>query len=106
MRKKRVVVESPFAGVSDPIQYLASCMRDCFNKGEVPFASHGLYTHKGCFNDHDPDERKMGMEGGLLWGELADCVVVYQDHGISKGMHAGIDHYLSLGKQIVFRRLK
>ena len=104
-RKRRVVVESPFASLPDPIGYLARCMADCFSRGEAPFASHGLYTHKGCLNDAEPAERKLGMEAGFCWGELADYVVVYEDWGISNGMQAGIDNYLKYGKQIVFRSI-
>ncbi len=105
MRDRRVVVESPFANIPDPMGYLARCMADCFKRGEVPFASHGLYTLKGCLDDTIPAERTKGIQGGFLWGELADYVVVYEDYGISSGMQAGIDNYLAVGKRIVFRRI-
>lgn len=75
------IVESPFApftkgnperaGVEAArnIAYLDACLADCFARGEVPFASHGLYTRKDhgwkVLDDTIPAERKKGMQGGF-----------------------------------------
>lgn len=66
-------------------------MRDCFARGEFPFASHLLYTQEGILDDTIPEERKLGIETGLAWGRMADATVVYTDLGITDGMKVGIE---------------
>lgn len=105
MKRRRVVIESPFAGdVEENLRYLRVCMRDCLNRGEAPFASHGLYT--GILNDDDPDERKIGLESGWSWMLLADAVIVYEDLGISSGMEEGIVRAKAIGKIVEYRRIR
>ena len=92
---KLVVVESPYkADTSEElernIQYARRCMKDCFKRGEFPFASHLLYIQPGILDDNKPHERKLGIEAGLAWTSYADTTVVYTDLGISEGMKQGI----------------
>jgi hypothetical protein len=113
---KLVVLETPFAGKSkDPIEwqeevdynlsYLRAAMRDCFMKGEAPYASHALYTQPGVLNDKDVLERERGMEGGFMWGVKADYIVVYYDLGLSSGMREGITRASQRGQEVHFRSL-
>jgi hypothetical protein len=80
-------------------------MNDCLMRGEAPFASHLLYTQPGVLHDDVADERKLGIQAGLAWGEMADATVVYVDHGVSPGMQLGIDRARELGRPVELRRL-
>lgn len=101
---KRVVVESPYAGdVEKNIEYAKACMADCFKRGEAPFASHLLYTQEGVLNDDIPEERKLGMEAGFVWGDQAELTVVYADLSISNGMKAGIEAAKKAGRDVEYR---
>lgn len=87
-----VIIESPYAGdVEKNLRYLRACMADCLRRGEAPFASHALYTQPGVLNDSLADERKLGMEAGFAWQNVAAGVVVYADLGVSTGMAKGIN---------------
>ncbi|MGD8373521.1 MAG: hypothetical protein PVI21_01540 [Candidatus Woesebacteria bacterium] len=102
----RVVIESPFAGdIKKNIEYARKCMSDCLKRGEAPYASHLIYTQEGILNDSIPEERALGIEAGLVWGELAEKVVVYQDLGISGGMQLGIDKAIARGTTVEYRNL-
>lgn len=89
----RVVIESPYAGnVDGNLKYLRACMRDCLlNRGEAPFASHGLYTQPGVLDDNDPEERKLGIGAGFEYREPAERTAFYLDAGLSRGMKFGFD---------------
>ncbi|MFC1625212.1 hypothetical protein ACFL15_02475 [Patescibacteria group bacterium] len=101
-----VVVESPFSGDEKRnIDFVRSCMRDCFLRGEFPFASHALYTQDGVLRDDISDERKLGIFSGLLWTILADKTAVYTDYGISGGMQKGISFAKKIGRKIEYRKL-
>ena len=101
-----VIVESPFEGdIEENIKYARRCMRDCFMRGEYPFASHLLYTQEGILNDEIPKERELGIEAGLSWGKLAEATIVYTDLGISKGMGQGIARAKKEGRTIEYRSL-
>ena len=100
---KLVILESPYADAENEkvhIDYARACMRDCFNRGEAPFASHLLYTQPGILDDTNPEERKQGIEAGLLWGKHADKTVVYCDLGITSGMIEGMNRADKEGRKI------
>lgn len=59
----------------------------------------------GVLDDDRPEERAIGIEAGLNWGEVADATVVYADLGVSKGMEHGIERAASVGRPVEFRRL-
>lgn len=101
----RVVIESPYAGnVKRNLHYLHDAIRDCLSRGEAPYASHGFFP--GALDDDDPEERKLGIEAGLVWGAVAEKVGVYADLGISAGMHLGIDRHRDRGLEVEFRSLE
>lgn len=101
-----VILESPYAGdVELNIRYVRACMADCFECGDAPFPSHALYTQPGVLDDNDPEQRKLGMEAGFVWGERADATVVYIDLGISRGMREGIARAEAVGRPVEMRRL-
>ena len=103
---EKVILESPYAGdIETNINYARKCMADSFKRGEAPFASHLLYTQSGILDDNIPNERSLGIEAGLLWGEIADKTVVYIDLGISKGMEYGINNAIKAGRAIEYREI-
>ncbi len=91
---KRVIIESPYAAanghtVAEHEVYARRCMSDSLARGEAPLASHLLYTQPGILDDSDPEQRKLGIKAGFVWGEKAALVVIYADFGVSKGMRGG-----------------
>ena len=89
---KLVIVESPYAGnVQRNELYARRAMADCLARGEAPFASHLLYTQPGVLDDLKPDERALGIQAGLAWGDAADVTVVYVDYDMSRGMLKGLE---------------
>jgi len=96
-KMKRVILESPYAGKSATDIYLNEvygelCMRDCLkNYNEAPYASHLLYTRKYVLRDSDKEERKLGIEAGFFWRDVAEITVFYLDLGMTTGMKQGID---------------
>ncbi len=89
---RRVVVESPYAGdVERNVHYARECIKDCLQRGEAPIASHLLFTQEGVLNDDSPSERQWGIDAGHAWISVADAVVLYVDHGVSRGMQLAIN---------------
>lgn len=102
----KVIIESPYAGdIEKNERYARACMKDCFDRGEAPFASHLLYTQMGVLDDTVPAERILGIDAGLLWGQCADKTVLYTDLGISKGMEYGIASAERHNRPIEYRSL-
>ena len=106
MNKPIVIIESPYAGNIDRnIEYARAAMKDCFARGEIPFASHLLYTQEGILDDENPAERKLGIEAGFEFQRFADKTAVYDDLGMSKGMHEGISDSIKKGIPIEYRSI-
>ena len=89
MTRPRVIVESPFAstsptGMSDNLDYLRRCLRDSWERGENPFASHLFYPF--FLHESDPEERKAGIEAGYALWQGAEKIIFYVDRGMSPGM--------------------
>lgn len=105
-----VVVESPFSGDKEKnlknIQYARKCLRDCFLRGDYPFASHLLYTQEGILDDKVQEERNLGIEAGLCWGRFAEATIVYTDLGISDGMKRGIRRAEEEGRKVEYRKFE
>lgn len=106
----KVVLESRFS--ADNIESLVrnkkftlACMRDCFLKGEAPYASHVIYAQTHILDDFISEERALGMHAGFLWGDLALKTVVYTDLGVSLGMEMGIERAKKQGREIEYRKL-
>ena len=103
---KRVILESPFAGdVERNIEYARKCVRHSLILGEAPIASHLLYTQDGILNDEIEEERKWGIDAGLVWKEVAEGHVFYIDYGISKGMKYAIDYASKNNIKIEYRKI-
>lgn len=103
---RKIILESPYAGeVEKNVTYAQKCMHDCFKRGEAPFASHLLYTQPNVLDDLIPEERALGIEAGLIWGDQAEATVVYTDLGISRGMKYGIERAIKAGRPIEYRTL-
>jgi hypothetical protein len=103
---RKVIVESPYAGdVERNTRYARAAMHDCLKRGEAPYASHLLYTQPGVLDDDIPEERTLGIEAGLVWGEAADATVVYTDLGTSRGMMFGVERARQAGRPIEYRML-
>lgn len=102
----KVIVESPYAGdIERNERYARACMKDCFDRGEAPFASHLLYTQQGVLDDTITEQRALGIDAGLVWGQCADKTVLYTDLGISRGMEYGIANAEKYGRPIEYRTL-
>jgi len=82
-------------------------MRDCFERGEFPFASHLLYTQESILDDEISDERIMGIFAGFEWARRADAdaTVIYGDRGLSAGMSNGIAYANMMYRPIEIRYL-
>jgi len=103
---RRVILESPFAGdVDRNLRYLRACIRDCLQRGDSPYASHGLLTQPGVLDDTIPEERKLGIAAGSAWLDGAEAVVVYTDLGTSPGMRQRIEAAQAKGMRIIGRTL-
>ena len=96
---KLVIIESPYKGndfkdLERNLRYLRSCIRDCINREESPYASHRMLTD--ALDDRDPLERAVGTAAGLAWRRAwgvdtsgMPCRVLpvfYLDLGWSDGM--------------------
>lgn len=104
---KLVIVESPYAGgVAENVAYAREALADCLRRGEAPYASHLLYTQPGVLDDGKPEERELGIEAGLAWGECADATVVYTDLGISSGMEQGIRRAREAARPVEYRKIR
>jgi hypothetical protein len=109
-----VIVESPFAPKQkDPAKaavelarnkaYVAAAMHDCFMRGEVPFASHAIYTLPGVLDDTIPEQREQGIQAGFRVAEVFQIAanalhftfgfkrVFYEDRDWSRGMMLGLE---------------
>jgi len=101
-----VVVESPYAGdVARNLTYLRACLRDCIERSESPYASHGLLTQPGVLDDNVPAERAKGIQAGFAWAHHAHAIVVYEDLGVTSGMLAGIELARRRGQPVERRSL-
>jgi hypothetical protein len=104
---KRVVIESPYKG-KIPVNeiYGELCMNDCLvNHNESPYASHLLYTRTFVLRDDVPEERKLGIEAGFYWRDVAEQSNFYIDLGMTDGMKLGIDDCEKKGKPYEVRNL-
>lgn len=107
MSFRLVLIESPFAGdVERNKAYARAAMRDCLKRGDAPYASHLLYTQPGVLDDNDPEERTLGIQAGLAWGERAELTAVYTDLGISDGMRLGIERAKKDERPVEMRSLE
>ena len=108
---KRVIMESPYAasteeGIDFNEAYAELAMHDCLvNYNESPYASHLLYTRRFVLRDDVPTDRKLGIEAGFYWRDVADKSIFYKDLGMTKGMIQGIEDCKEKGKSYEVRNL-
>lgn len=107
-KKELVMVESPYAGngvrsVKEHIEYARKCIVDSLKRGEAPFAMHLLYPQ--VLDDHNGEERALGIGCGLAWSCAAQKVIFYCDCGISRGMCIAYKRALELGQVVEVRFL-
>lgn len=102
MKKKLVIIESPYAGdreLNDA--YLDMCMWDCIARGDVPFASHAIYTR--ILDDNDNWQRSLGIRLGLEIADRFDETIMYCDLGKSRGMELGQLDAETAGRAVSWR---
>jgi len=111
----RVVIESPFGRNVDGskctpeqyarnIRYLNRALGHSIAMGdEAPYASHRFYP--GLLDDTSAEQRKLGMQMGLVWSEVAQRVAVYWDHGVTEGMLAALTQHRERGIPVVYRSI-
>lgn len=108
---KRIVIESPYAadteeGIDLNEAYAELAMHDCLiNHNESPYASHLLYTRRFVLRDDVPADRKLGIEAGFYWRDVAEKTVFYKDLGMTKGMMEGIEDCEKKNKTYSLRHL-
>jgi hypothetical protein len=110
LRMQRVVIESPYKGNKIEMKlnelYGEMCMHDCLvNHNESPYASHLLYTRKYVLRDWIPEDRKLGIEAGFFWRDVAEKTVFYVDLGMTEGMKLGAEDCEKKGKSYEIRKL-
>lgn len=109
MPARIVVIESPYGStdkdvVAENVSYARRCVADSISRGECPFASHLLYTQ--VLDDNNPADRARGINLNLemiQWA--AECIAVYTDRGISRGMKEAAEHAEHLNIPIEYRKL-
>jgi len=109
--RRIVLVESPYRGYShDETPRNVFYARLCFNdslivRGEIPFASHLLFTQTGITDDSVDTEREVGMRAGWAIGECACLSAFYTDFDWSSGMIKGLDAAIECGRPFEERSL-
>ncbi len=111
MNKPFTIIESPWRDNDRTehlknIQYAQACVRDSISRGELPFASHLLYTQTGILDDSIEEERELGISLNLMMIERCAAVAIYTERGISDGMLAAIRHAEKLQIPMFYRTLK
>lgn len=105
-----VIIESPYAGNADDIKrneyYARAAITDCLNKGEIPVASHLLYTQAGILDDTQSAQRRLGIEAGLITGHICSKSVMYANYGMSPGMEEGVDRAKREGRSVEIRNIQ
>jgi hypothetical protein len=87
---RRVILESPYAGdVDRNVAYARRALLDSLKRGESPLASHLIYTQ--VLDDLVAEQRTLGLSAGHAWISVAEAMVCYVDHGVSRGMQAAIE---------------
>lgn len=94
---KRVFIATPFAaptheGIARHVRYARACVADSLRRGEAPFAGHIHYTQPGVLRDEVEEERRLGIDAGLVWMRQCEALCVYRDLGVSSGMVEEVRH--------------
>jgi hypothetical protein len=102
-----VAIESPVRATEtytseQHYRYFQECVRDCLNRGELPYGSHWLTL---ILDDDNPSERALGIHCGLSWSAKCNYAAMYCDIGQSPGMLEAIKFYNQINKRVEERRL-
>jgi hypothetical protein len=102
-----VAIESPVRATEtytreQHYRYFQECVRDCLNRGELPYGSHWLTQ---ILDDDNPSERALGIHCGLSWSAKCNYAAMYCDLGQSPGMLEAIKFYNQIGKRVERRTL-
>jgi hypothetical protein len=102
---RRVIFESPFAGdMQSNTEYAAQAITKLImQEGVAPMASHLLYTRM--LDDTDGQERNIGIDAGLAYGQHAHSTIVALDRGMSTGMRYGIKNAEAANRPLTFLTL-
>ena len=101
----KVIIESPYAGnIKENVKYAKECLLDSLNRGESPIASHLLYTQ--VLKDSDINQRRMGINAGLVWLDVTDKHIFYADLGYSPGMLEAFAYSKSKGIAVEERYIR
>lgn len=102
--QKLTIIESPFRGdLVRNMAYLSRAIRHSISLGEIPFASHGLYTR--FLTDENPEERHLGITLGYNFYHFSRLIVFYNDYGMSEGMDLALEHVSEMfpNKRVTWR---
>lgn len=90
-KAKWAFVCSPFAGEVDAnLTYARECCEIVCHMGYIPWAPHIYFTQ--FLKDEKPEDRELGLRlGREIMLEKCDCIVVFEDKGISNGMKGDIE---------------
>jgi len=115
------IIESPFSDrngrtEAQNLLYLRDCLRDSWQRGELPFASHGFFPL--FLHESDPKERTEGIEAGYLFWEFEPLeefnlnsidnrpkIVFYCDWGLSTGMKLALDRATAQNRKFEIRHI-
>lgn len=102
-----VIIESPYAGkdINSNINYARAAVLDSINRGELPFASHLLYTQVGILDDNNQEQRDLGITLNLEMIRRANLVAAYVDKGLSNGMIKALEYAQDQNVRIEYRKL-
>ena len=98
---RRVALESPHAGDAGSVaEYARAALADSLGRGEAPFVGHLLYSHV-----LGVGRELQSMLAAVSWASAAEALVVYEDLGVSEGMHQTIRAVQMMGLPVEYRRI-
>ena len=121
-QRQLTIIETPYApsahrSLEQNLLYLRDCLRDSWNRGELPFASHAFFPL--FLRESDEEDRIAGIEAGYqfwnmmpqdsygnnLAGHTLPSIAFYLDHGMSPGMQRALDRAkIEIGEVGISRR--
>jgi len=106
---KFIIIESPFRGATAKLRkrnliYARRALLHSINEGEVPFASHLLYTQVLDDNTHESRELGIDLNLKMLASKLFN-LAVYHDYGVSPGMNLAVARAKRFDLTITYREI-
>lgn len=107
---KRLIVESPFKAtetysVEENIAFARKVCRHALLLGYSPYASHLFFTQPGLLDDDLPNERRLGIDAGLVWSVGVGDVwfALRSDEKLSVGMTYAANRHRMREAKVQFR---